>query len=72
MSDYLTRADDLQLDLDEVGESVSDGMFTAMVLKGLPREFDNIVTVLNYGEKKPFNGMRRDLIKFFNSMSKRE
>ena len=46
MADYLTRAEHLQMDLQEVNEAVSDAMFRAMIIKGLPKEFESIVTIL--------------------------
>lgn len=67
ITDYLTRAEELQMDLTEVSEAVSDDMFVAMVLKGLPRDFDQIVTVLNFGEKKDYSAMKQDLVNFANS-----
>jgi transposase InsO family protein len=69
ITDYLTRAEDLQMDLKEVGEEVSDSMFVAMVLKGLPHEYDAIITLLNYGEKKTFDELKQDLINFANTKS---
>ena len=40
VTDYLTKAEGLKLDLAETGEVVSDAVFTAMILKGLSSEFD--------------------------------
>ena len=67
MADYLTRAESLQMDLHDVNEAMNDTMFCAMVLKGLPQEYDNLVTVLNYGDKKAYGEMKVDLINFSNS-----
>ena len=52
VTDYLIRAEEMQMDLHEVGEHMSDAMFKAIVLKGLPREYENIVTLFNQGEEK--------------------
>ena len=35
VTDYLTKAEGLKLDLAEAGEVVSDAQFTAMILKSL-------------------------------------
>jgi hypothetical protein len=67
ITEYLTRAEDLQIDLRDVGEHVSDSMFEAMVLKGLPHEFEGIITVLNHGEKKQYEQMKQELINFSNT-----
>jgi hypothetical protein len=67
MSDYLTRAEDMQMDLEEVGEAMSKTMFTSVVLKGLSRDYENLVTVINYGDKKDFDTMKQDLLNFANS-----
>ncbi len=67
ISDYLTRAEMLKLDLEEAGEQTSDTMFSAMVLKGLPAAYESIVTVLNFGVQKHFNDMKQDLINFANT-----
>ena len=52
MADYLTRAEDLQMDLAEVSEAMNPQMFRALILKGLPSDFSQIVTVINYGQEK--------------------
>ena len=67
VAEYLSRAEALQMDLDDVGEKVSDAMFVAMVLKGLPREYQPIVTVVNYGSKKTYDEVKQDLINFQNT-----
>ena len=41
VTDYLTKVEGLKLDLAEAGEVVSDALFTAMILKGLPSDFDS-------------------------------
>jgi len=66
--DYLTRAEDLQLELDTVKEAVSDQMLCSVVLKGLPRDYENFSTIFKFsGEKaKDFATLKRDLINFAN------
>lgn len=66
MDDYLLRAEDLQMELVDAGEKVSESMFKAMVLKGLPREYDHVATVINYGIEKDWAETRQDLKNFYN------
>jgi len=67
VNDYLTRAEDLQLDLANVNESVSEQMLCSVVLKGLPKEYDNFSTIFKFStEQKGFNVLKRDLINFAN------
>ncbi len=37
------------------------------MLKGLPAAYESIVTVLNFGVQKQFNGMKHDLINLANT-----
>ena len=39
-------------------------MFSAMVLKGLPQEYETMVTMLNHGERKDFYEIKQALINF--------
>ena len=40
-------------------------MFTSILLKGLPDEFDNLVTLVKYGsENKSLDELKQDLINF--------
>ena len=64
VTEYLTKAEGLKLDLEEAGEAVSDALFTAMVLKGLPNDFDSVVAVLNFGSAKTYHEMKQDLVNF--------
>ena len=50
--DYLIRAENASTSLTEAGETVSDGLLVAMVLKGLPSHFKSFVTVITQSEKK--------------------
>ena len=63
--DYLVRAEELQLNLSEVNENVSDQMLCSVVLKGLPQQFANFVTVFKFShELKSFLDLKRDLLNF--------
>ena len=64
VTDYLAKAEGLKLDLAEAGEVVSDALFTAMILKGLPSDFDSVVAVLNFGTAKEYYEMKQDLVNF--------
>ena len=67
LTDYLTRAEGVRLDLQEASEMISDSMFSEMVLKGFPRTFENIATVLNFELQKGYEKMKQDLINFANT-----
>ena len=69
VTDYLIRAEEMQMDLHEVGEHMSDSMFKAIVLKGLPREYDNIVTLFNHDEEKDYQAVELDMVNFANNRS---
>ena len=43
---------------------VSDAHFTAMILKGLPSDFDSVVAVFNFGTAKRYYEMKQHLINF--------
>ena len=65
MRDYLMRAEELQLNLIDVGENVSDQMLCSVVLKGLPNSFASFVTVFKFShEAKTFADLKRDLFNF--------
>ncbi|XP_063727203.1 uncharacterized protein LOC134854777 [Symsagittifera roscoffensis] len=68
-TNYLMRAEEMQMDLHEVGGHMSDAMIKAIVQKGLPREYDNIVTLLNHGEEKEYQAVKLDLVSFANNRS---
>ena len=44
--DYITRAEELQYNLDEVDEGLSEKMFVSIILKGLPKEFNTFSTLV--------------------------
>ena len=63
--EYITRAEELQFNLNQVNEGLSEKMFTSILLKGLPNEIDNFVTLVKYGsEDKSLDELKRDLINF--------
>lgn len=49
MPDYLLRAEELQIELAQVGESLSQNMLCSMVLQGLSSEYDSVRTVVSLG-----------------------
>ena len=49
--EYITKAEGLQYNLNQVNEGLSEKMFTSILLKGLPNEFDNFVTLVKYGSE---------------------
>jgi len=65
--DYLTRAEDLQLDLENADEQISDQMLCSFVLKGLPKEYENLCTLFKFSKnEKTFEDLKLDLINFAN------
>ena len=61
--EYITRAEELQYNLNQVNEGLSEKMFATILLKGLPNEFDKVVTLVKYGsEDKSLDELKRDLI----------
>ena len=62
--DYITRAEDMQLNLSEVDESISEKLFVSILLKGLPREFESFCTLVKYGQDKTLDEIKRDSINF--------
>ena len=63
--EYITRAEELQYNLNQVNGGLSEKVFTSILLKGLPNEFDNFVTLVKYGsEDKSVDELKRDLINF--------
>ena len=65
--DYLTRADDMQLNLTLVSEGISEKKFVEIILKGQPKEHEKIATLVNYSkDEKTLEENKRDLINFNN------
>ena len=48
MRDYLMRAEELQLNLSDVRENVSNQILCSVVLEGLPNSFASFVTVFKF------------------------
>ena len=65
IKDYILRSENLQMNLQEAGEGISEKMMIAMLLKGLPKEFDNFTTVVNFSkDAKSLDEIKRDLSNF--------
>ena len=65
--DYLTRADDMQYNLTVVNEGISEKMLISIILKGLPKEYENFTTLVNYSkDERTLGEIKRDLINFDN------
>ena len=65
MRDYLMRAEELQLNLTDVGENVSDQMLCSVVLKGLLNSFASFATGFKFShEDKTFADLKGDLLNF--------
>ena len=62
--DCITRAEDMQLNISGVDESISEKMVVSILLKGLPREFESFCNLVKYGEDKTLDEIKRDLINF--------
>ena len=62
--DYITRAEDMQLNLSEADESISEKLFVSILLKGLPREFESFCTLVKYGQDKTLEKIKRALMNF--------
>ena len=62
--DYVTRAEDMQLNLSEIDESVSEKMFVSILLKGFPRELESFLTLVKHGQDKTLDEIKRGLINF--------
>ena len=63
--DYITRAEELQYNLDEVDESLKEKMFVSIILKGLPKEFNALCTLVKFSkDNKNLNEVKKDLLNF--------
>ncbi|GAB1602680.1 hypothetical protein Ahia01_000547800 [Argonauta hians] len=51
VTDYIIRAETLHASLINTGEIVTDGLLTAMVIKGLPHEYQAFTTVITQRDK---------------------
>ena len=63
--DYITRAEELQSNLREVDEQVSEPMLISIILKGLTDDFDNFVTICQFSkDEQNLDNFKRDLVNF--------
>ena len=46
LTDYISRAERLSISLKSAGETISDSLLIAMVIKGLPSTYDNFLVVI--------------------------
>ena len=73
--DYLTRADGMQNNLALVIGGTSGKMFVSIVLKGLPKEYENFATLEKYSREErtleDLEEIKRDLINFDNKNVKK-
>ena len=62
---YITRAEELQYNLVEVDEGLSEKMFVSIILKGLSKEFNTFCTLVKFSkDDKSLNEIRKDLLNF--------
>ena len=54
----------MQLNLSEVDESISENSFVSILLKRLPRDFESFCTLVNYGQVKTLDEIKRVSINF--------
>ena len=64
LEDYFNRTEDMQLNLSEVDESISEKMSVSILLKGFPLEFESFCTLVKYGKDKTLDEYKRDFINF--------
>ena len=63
--DYITRAEELQYNLDEVDEGLSEEMSVSIILKGLPKEFNTFCTLVKFSkDDKSSSEIKKDFLKF--------
>ena len=57
----------MQYNLTLVNEGISEKMFVSIILKGLPKEYENFATLVKYSKnEKTLEEIKRDLINFDN------
>ena len=65
MIDYLTRAEEIQYNLDQVNEGVSEKMLISIILKGFPKQFETFSTIAKFSrDEKSLDELKRDLMNF--------
>ena len=63
--DYIKRAEELQSNLREVDEQVSEPMLISTILKVLTDDFDNFVTICKFSkDEQNLDSIKRDLVNF--------
>ena len=67
ISDYLTGAEILKLNLEEAGEKTSGTIFTAMVLKGQSAADESHVCISNIGILNQINDTSQHFVNFANT-----
>ena len=65
--DYITRAEELQYNLDEIDEGLNEKMFVSIILKGLPKEFNTFCTLIKFSkDDKKLNEIKKNFVNFEN------
>ena len=63
--EYLTRAEEIQYNLEQVNEGVSEKMLISIILKGLPKQFETFSTIAKISrDEKSLDELKRDLVNF--------
>ena len=63
--DYITRAEELQYNLDEIDEGLNEKMFVSIILKGLPKNFNTFCTLVKFSkDDKSLNEIKKTLLNF--------
>ena len=63
--DYLTRAEEIQYNLEQVNEGVSEKMLISIILKGLPKQFETFSPIAKFSrDEKSLVELKRDLVNF--------
>ena len=63
--DYITRPEELQYNLNEVDEVLSEKMFVSIIPKGLPKEFNTFCTLVKLSkDDRSLNEIKKSLLNF--------
>ena len=63
--DSLNRAEEIQYNLEQVNEGVSEKMLISIILKGLPKQFETFSTIAKFSrDEKSLDELKRDLVHF--------
>ena len=61
----MTRAEEIQHNLEQVNEGVSEKMLNSIILKGLPKQFEIFATIAKFSrDEKSLDELKRDLVNF--------